>query len=263
MKTETLHEIAHLSARILLLAGLLTLSGRLPIVRDGTLTPERVRVLWENCRSYQREGSAEKVLDSVSPLLEAFPENPIYLSVAGENYTQLGRHAEAAKIWEKYLLVAPRPIEGCPQLGQAYAAQNLADQALDAHRRCLALDPTKTDSMLYVALALEHRRSLTEAEGLYRQILAKSPDYGDARLGLARVLLFEKKMKEAKGLAEACVRHMPQNPDALLVGALLAEQEGTPQKGIEYLEKAIRISPTYEDLKLVLARLQRQRGATR
>src|SRR5206468_4245265 len=73
------------------------------------------------------------------------------------------------------------------RLGQAYRLAGRLDQALASHRRCLELDPTKTDLMLYVGLELEQQGRTQDAELFFRRILDKVPDYGDALMGLARI----------------------------------------------------------------------------
>ena len=74
-----------------------------------------------------------------------------------EIYDHLGQYDQESAYWEKYLDHAPTPIEACPQIGQSYWKQGekFQKQAIAAYQRCLAIDPKNTDSIFYLAHAIE------------------------------------------------------------------------------------------------------------
>jgi len=263
LKPTALNLLGSFAVQLALLLTFFNTIGRSPVMQDGRLSPETARGLWESSQASEKAGDPDKTAASLKPLLQTFPDNPMYLALSAETHRQLHQPAEEASDWERYIKVAPQPAEACPALGRAYEAMGLPDKALDAHRRCLAMDPTKSDLMLYLALALERRREMVEAEKWYRATLARSPGYGDAQIGLARVLIFRGRIREAETLSQTALHDTPDNTDALLVGAMIAEKKRRPQQGVLLLEKALRLSPNYEDLRVVLDRLRWEKQGPR
>ncbi len=244
-----------LAAPVLYLFLLWAAATRLPGIPSSTLNPTMAMHLWNAVTKAEKKGQPENALKSLEPLLQAFPDNPQYLSSSAENLGKLGRFAESAATWEKFVRVAPFPADACPHLGNAYESAGHQDKALDAHRRCLAMDPSKSDLMLFLGLALERRGQIEEAAKLYRTVLHQSPTYSDARIGMARIKLRQGNIQEADALAQQVLITSPRNSDALFVSALIAEKRDRPQEAIALLQKAIDIAPAYQELRVALKRL--------
>jgi tetratricopeptide (TPR) repeat protein len=189
--------------------------------------------------------------------LRAFPDRPEYLRAEAELLSELGRPARAAASWEAFMRSAPLPIEACPGLGKAYEAAGEIDRSLEAHRRCLALDPTQSDLRLFLAISLEHRERFEEAERLYRETLADSPSYQDARTGLARVLLRRDRLDEARQEISAVLAARPADADALFAAGLIAEKRGDLAQAKVFLKQAIAANPSYDEPIQALSRLER------
>src|SRR6266567_7223438 len=94
---------------------------RMPVSagRGAELDFEESRRLQEDSVVLQRFGKWDRALRITLKLHAAWPENPIYLAQLGGIYDHLGRYREEAAVWEEFLDRSPRPIEGCPQAGQA------------------------------------------------------------------------------------------------------------------------------------------------
>jgi len=250
------------TGQLILAVGLIWGAARLPGIKDSSLSPTLAHELWTAAVSAQRAGQFGETLRHLDPLLEAFPENPLYLSLLAESFMATGQFASSAAAWERFIPVAPFSIDACPGLGRAYEALEKNTEALDAHRRCLAMDSSKSDLMLYLALSVERNGTRGEAERLFRSVLARSPGYGDAQLGLARVLIRNGDLRQAEPLVIRALADSPENPDALLVAAMMAEKKNDPDTGIRHLTKAIRINPRYKDLYTVMARIYASKGDT-
>lgn len=128
-----------------------------------------------------------EALFNVQRLLKSFPEDSIYLQREAEIYARLGDSRAESAAYELALALSPTPTENCPAIGRSYAKQGLKEKALDADRRCLALEPTNCDLQLIYALALERSGRYDEAREGFEAALALAPGYADAMDGLKRL----------------------------------------------------------------------------
>lgn len=228
---------------------------------SGTvLTVEESRQILEESRLLRRQGQNQKALEDLLKLHSAYPENHIYLQDLATLYEQMGKPREEAEYWEEFVRHAPLPIEGCPQIGQAYEKQGLRTQATDAFRRCLSFEPNNPDSIFQLAHSLEVERQYAESEELYERGMAVEPQYVDMQTGLARVQLRQGRIADAQKTAAKVVAAHPNDPDALLVLALISWRQGNTAQAKLYLERGIQVSDRSAELHEVLGRIAEQTG---
>ena len=204
--------------------------------------------------------SQQKFQDALAPTLElheVYPENHIYISRLAEIYDHLERYGEEAQMWELYLDRAPTPVEGCPQYGQAY--QKWGDdhdkEAIAAFERCLSLDPTNTDSIFFLAHALELQGEWDRAATLYEKGIAISPNYTDLQLGLARCRVRQDRPEDARAAAERVLAKNPDKSDALLILGLVYMHEDKYAEAKKVLEHGAQVSPNDPDFPTLLVRV--------
>jgi tetratricopeptide (TPR) repeat protein len=222
---------------------------------SASLKPEEARDLAETSHTLIQEGRDEEALEPSLKLHEAFPENHIYIEQLAEIYHRLGRYDEEAQFWEKYLDHAPHPLDGCPQIGQAYWKQGEEKEAISAFERCLALDQESTSSIFYLAHALEMSQEFEPADDMYKRGLSLSPHNVDLRVGLARVQFRQGQLSQAKETIAEVIARSPHNVDALLVLGLVSMREGDLRRARKYLEKGVKLSEGYSDFHIALGRL--------
>jgi tetratricopeptide (TPR) repeat protein len=222
------------------------------------MTAEESAKLWEQCNSLFRTGNYQEALPAVLKLHESYPGNHIYIEMAADIYDHLGRYNDEAGFWEEYFDRAPNPVTACPQIGQAYWKQGRQQEAISAFERCLARDPENSDSIFFLAHALELSGETERAGELYQRGLKIAPEYSDLQLGLARIRLRQGREPEAKQIALKVLRKHPRNVDALLVAGLAYSREDNPAKARQYLEDGVKLSDGYLDFHFALARLDEQ-----
>lgn len=244
-----------LAGRACLAAVLFWTAGTATGERPARLSPEKAKALWAQAREAQEAGEPARALGLVQKLLRFAPDNPHYIEAQAQAYAGLDDYAKEAASWEIFITVTPTPTNACPQLGRAYQKLGRAEQAVAAHRRCLALNPSQPDLHLFLALALERSGEAAEAKAHYEQVLRLAPGYQDARLGLARILRREGAGAEAQRLVEEVLKAQPGSVDALLAGAQSAEAAGRLDRAHAMLSAAVEKSPDYADLYRILARV--------
>jgi len=224
------------------------------------LTQQESQRLSDLSKSLVNQGHYQQALEPTLTLYRAYPENHIYIGRLAEIYDHLGRYDEEAASWEKYMDHAPTPIEACPQIGQAYWKQGekFERQALAAYERCVALDPKNTDSIFYLAHALEMSGQWAPAAEQYQKGLAISPGYTDLTLGLARCWLRMDKPDDAKKLADQVLSRRRDNSGALLVLGMFYLHRDNYAQAKKVLTQGVQLANGDPDFHLLLARVAEQ-----
>jgi Flp pilus assembly protein TadD len=130
-------------------------------------------------------------------------------------YTQ-GRYSDALTCFDKTLALNPRSVKGENNLGLAYEALNRNDDAVRAYRTAMAWqkdDPAPSEQpLLNLAILLQHRNQLPEAQQLLEQAAKIAPKEPRIHENLGQVYLHTDRAADAvKEFADA-VRLAPQNP---------------------------------------------------
>ena len=228
--------------------------------QPGAMTAEHSQELLKRANTLLAQGKAAQALEPVMKLSAAAPENHIYIKMLAEIHHRLGHFKEEAEYWEKFLQYAPLPLEGCPDIGQAYWEQGLRPQAIDAFERCLAFDPQMSDSEFFLAHALEMTGNLKRAAAIYAEAVAQHPKNIDCRIGLARVQMRMGRVAEAKKLILEVLQDRPQNLDALLVAGIVYWRDGDLVRARQYLTRGAALSKGYADYYVVLGRIEESQG---
>jgi tetratricopeptide (TPR) repeat protein len=200
---------------------------------------------------------AAKKYSEAMPLYRAlnksFPENHTYQESLANIYHALGRYAEEAQMWEQYVQHAPIPVEGCPQIAEAYRAAGSLTKTLNAQKRCYEFDTDNSDTIFFYAHELERQDQLAQSLELYEKGHRLSRHYPDISTGLARVQMRLGRRAVAVKLIDEVLQTHPNNVDALLIAGILAYRGGDAAAARAYLEHALKVSPTRGEVQEELA----------
>ncbi len=221
------------------------------------LTQEQSQHLADQSKALMDEGRYADALTPTLMLSQAYPDNHIYLGHLADIYDHLGRYGDEASAWEKYINRAPVPVEACPKIGQAYWKQGdkFEAQAVAAYQRCLALDPSNTDSIFYLAHALEMSNRWAQAADYYQKGLAISPDYTDLALGLARCWVRLDKLDDAQKLALQVLSKHPDSSGAFLVLGMVDLHRENYAGAKKQLAHGVELADSDPDFHFLLARV--------
>lgn len=259
-------------------------SGAVDLSRPPALDDGEASRLWAEAAAARNEERGDVGLGAVERLLASYPHDPRYLSFEAQSLELLHRPLDAARAWELYVESAPFPTEACPMMGRDYEKAGFTQLGLDAHRRCLALDPSKSDLLLFLALAYERAGRDGDALPLLEKLLTRSPGYADALLAVARIHLRRGDVEGADRIVRGLMPTGAEpDADVLLTAAMIELERGRPERARALLEPAIKAKPGYADLyrvrlraenamkasgfaartRAVLADLERDEGASR
>jgi Flp pilus assembly protein TadD len=130
-------------------------------------------------------------------------------------YTQ-GRYGDALKCFEKTIALNPRSVKGENNLGLAYEALNRNDDAVLAYRTAIAWqkdDAAPSEQpLLNLAILLQHRNQLQEAQQLLEQAAKFAPKEPRIHENLGQVYLHTDRAADAVKEFATAVELAPANP---------------------------------------------------
>ncbi len=109
------------------------------------------------------------------------------------------------------------------------------DEARDAYRRAIELDPTHADAHTNLGRLLHEQRELDAAEAHYRQALSAEADHEVAWFNLGVVLEDAGREQDAVSAYEAALERNGENADAHFNAARLYQSLGRPILALRHL----------------------------
>ncbi len=222
---------------------------------------EATRQMTAAARTNIERGEFALALPPAEKLHKLYPENHIYIEQLATVYNGLHRFHDEGEMWEQFLLHAPVPIEGCPQVGVAWRKDGQTSKALDSLKRCLAIEPNNPDVLYQLGYTSEHADPATSAS-YYREGLKHQPTNPDLILGLGRIGLNQGRAREATADASRVLSRNPDNPDAMLLSGLALSRLDRLAEARQILERGASQYPAYVDILLALANLAERRHDT-
>lgn len=234
-----------------------------PWVSDGSEEDEHhlsnlkaQRLLERSRRSIEAARYAE-ALPPTLELYKSYPENSIYIEQLARIYHHLEQWKEEAAMWEQFLVHAPLPVEGCPQIGQAYRRLDQEEQAFRAFERCLAIEEN-SDNLMFLAHAWEKKGNYRKADELYGRAVKRAPDYPDVVSGKARCEVRLGRHQAALDRVRKLLERQPDNADALLAAGMASLGIGDYRAARGYLARGSKVRPQDGDFRVMLAKAARQ-----
>jgi tetratricopeptide (TPR) repeat protein len=127
--------------------------------------------------------------------------------------------------------------EGWFALGLELEIGSSDEEARDAYRRALELDPHHADAHVNLGRLLQEAGRIGDAEGHYHAALTTNAEHATAWYNLGTVLEDEKQMKEAIGAYEQAIRADPKMADAWFNLSRLYERVGKRAAALRCLSK--------------------------
>lgn len=101
-------------------------------------------------------------------------------------------------------------VEALKGLSNVLTLLGRHDQAAEAYRRLVEMDPSDRTGRFNLAVSLVRIRRFGEAEGIYLHLVTEQPDFVQARYNLAWLYQVEGKLAQARDQWRQVVRQAPQ-----------------------------------------------------
>lgn len=206
-------------------------------------------------------GEAEALYRQV---LQAVPDEPGVLHLAGMVACQQGRHEEGIPLLRKALARNPA-AEYHATLGNALKEAGSLEPAARQYREALHLNPALPEVHNNLGTVLKEQGDIEAAILAYRRALAINPRLAQAHFNLGSTLLDAGQTEEAVASLEEAVALLPNYVDALINLGSAYNEQGQFEKAVPPLARALEGDPasasTHRNLGHALEELDRHERA--
>ena len=161
-----------------------SLEGGAPSVPD-----ERLAQLLNLASEHDRAGRPEAAAKALGEILAETPEQPAALHMLGIVTFKRGEQAEAARLIERSIALAPANALFHRNICEVYRILGRDDDAVAAGRRAVALAPGEPHCHNNLGVTHYHRLEIAEAVQCAERAITLAPDFPGAHFGLAEALL--------------------------------------------------------------------------
>jgi len=147
--------------------------------------------------SLEQAAAATLVTGMVRPLAPPVEQAETWFERASEWDTDPAQWDDAIDAYRRVVSIDPTYAAAWNNLGLLLHRMGRYDEARDSYESALAQDATCCEAVYNLGSLAEDRGELEEAVRCYRQALALSPDYGDAHFNLAGALARSGRADEA------------------------------------------------------------------
>ncbi len=193
-----------------------------------------------------REGRIDLALDEFKKAVKADPKNPYFQKGLGQAYAAKRKWDDAAEAFRKALELNPYYVDVRNDLGMALILGGNREAGKKEFLTAFGdpTNPTPEISARNLGQAYFDEKNYAEAASWFRTSLNRNKTYGDAYLGLADSLAASGRPEEALLQLEAGVKEAPEDPDLLVALGQTYLKAGRFTEARTRLEDAIRKDPT-------------------
>ena len=192
---------------------------------------------------HHQRGQLEQAESLYRKVLAQAPDDAEALHLFGVLLQQSGRLSEAIDTLNRAVAAAAGVFRF--NLGNALRAAARNDEAAQAYRTALDLQPDLVDARVNLANALLDQGEIQAAEGEYRQALRDDPRSVAAHINMADLLLTDGRLEEAEQLCRTALQIVPRLADAHnTLGNILRARGDTDAAHQAYM-KALEIEPGF------------------
>jgi protein O-GlcNAc transferase len=213
-------------------------AAREAIGRDANDAAGRIHLaqaLWAQGRQEQGLAEAQKAAELQPMHAPAHSQLGLFL-------LESGRAQESAAALSRALQLAPIPANHA-NLGNAMAAVENHDAAIDLNRRAIALDPQRAEYSYNLALSLASVGRPLEAINSLRRAIQLRPEFFEARLMLAKQLKDTLQADEALVAYRDVLALWPDHAPALHGLGMVLASLGLVREGMQSIRRAIEVKP--------------------
>ena len=176
-------------------------------------------------------------------VLNGQPNDANFLCLSARALVKLGRYEDADERIERATALYPSFARPHEARGELLAAQGLVQDAVDAFRKALELDPKRQQARVRLGQLLLVLGELDEAQALKSEFMAFDQDNQD--IAKAGELEKQEKFAEAEKIYRRILTRHPDNVTAMRLWARLGIQEKRYAEAEPLLRQAVKVAPGF------------------
>ncbi len=155
----------------------------------------------------------------------------------------VGRFRQARELLQARLQSAPNEVQAHYYLAQAFAQEDLDEEAEEHVSQALAYDPRHFGARWLAAALRTNNGRYPEAEELITGLIRENPEAAGLYALYARLMLLTAHLEKSRALLNEALRLDPTHEEARLAAALLAIVTGNHALANATLEELVRERP--------------------
>jgi len=175
----------------------------------------RLAAAWINLgEALRRSGRISESAAAFVQAAKCQPESAEFQKLAGATLLETGRVEEAVACLRRFVELAPDQLKADAwyDLGVGLIANMRFDEAIDAYRRCLAINPRHEVAWNNLGNALKRIGQLDEAAEALRESVRIKPGWGEAFCNLGGVYIAQGRIESANEAFHEALLKAPQQP---------------------------------------------------
>lgn len=179
-------------------------------------------------------------------ILRLEPNHSDTLQLLGMLYNALNRKDEAIKLIKQAITIHAHYIY-YNNLGSILQKQGKLDEAIEAFKNALSLNPTYVEAYVNLGNTLHLQGKSTEAIEAFKKILSLNPNLADVYFKIGFILQTQNKHNEAIEPFIKAISLNPKYTKAYYNLGVALQNEGKINQAIEAYTKALSLNPHYVD----------------
>ncbi|HNU53282.1 MAG TPA: tetratricopeptide repeat protein [Verrucomicrobiota bacterium] len=195
--------------------------------------------------AYRVKGSLDEALAVYRRLMPVFPKEPQLPFLAGLILRDQRKPAEALKLFEQSLALAPDNFVVIQQMVELQLGARQYDAARRLLEAPLAKDPKASPPRVLLAMTYLAQTNLAQAEALLKQTIELDPNARPAYMLLSQLAVAGGKPEQALERLETVVSQNPKDVQALMQIAMINETLKNYSASQKAYEKILELNPRF------------------
>ncbi|HYM75302.1 MAG TPA: FG-GAP-like repeat-containing protein [Candidatus Dormibacteraeota bacterium] len=226
-------------------------------LRDDPASAEALYGIGSVYLNQNKNAAAREMFERCVKLQASYPDTlPDAWNNLGVLATRENRIADSVEEFQQALKLNPRHLLSLDNLGNAYRAQKLWDQARAVLERALEVAPDDPEANYSLGMVFAQIDDTGKAEDHLHRALKARPVYPEALNNLGVLYLVTRRRDEAVASFEQCIRVAPAFDQAFLNLARIYALEGARNKARSVLLDLLQRHPDHPQAKQMLEQLQ-------
>jgi Tfp pilus assembly protein PilF len=231
------------------LAGLVALVAASVAARPSLAQAPDAETAFNSGVQHLRENRPQMALEELKKAVKQDDKNPYYQKAIGLAYSQLRKYDEAIQAFRRALAIEPYYVDVRNDLG---AALVLSGKRSEGRAEWVAAyneptNPTPDLSARNLGQSYLEERNFQEAANWFRSSLGKNPKQVDAYTGLAAALAGLQRPEEAVPVLESALKEVPGEPGLLIALGDALFRAGRFNEARARLDEVIKKDPASND----------------
>jgi len=216
--------------------------------------------IFDRAMGHHNAGELAQALKLYRKILEAEPEHPVVLNLAGVAAFQAGDGKTAVEYLAKAIAAGPEYADAHYNYANVLSQLGRLADSVESYHAALRLEPGHGDAYNNLAAVLRDLEMPEEALASYRKLLALGVASPETHHNIGLLLIELGQSEAALASFQSAIAGRPDYPEAYNNMALALQDLGRMAEAVASFDQAIAVDPTYAKAHYNLGNVRRAAG---